>query len=325
MQRLSLLDERQEVWVYSEEDLLIIDEREIILVPKFIVSPMSDYTASKYNWHFIIEQERNFHLRRRSALVKYKKLRNGKDKYWLPKKDVYNKIREDIQSGQYKSTKEYIREYTQRYPELFNEFLNQSCNNIKTLSNQEILKVISDIDVEEIIDNLINRLAHIPTGRADATAYHHFVKSLLEIIFYPHLVNPIIEQEIHEGRKRIDIVMENIAKQGFFHKLHDISRIFCPYIFIECKNYGKDVSNPEIDQLSGRFGSSRGQFGLLLCRAFENEQTFLQRCRDTYKDNRGLIIYLTDEDVINCLYAIKDEDYNLVEQILDDRKRKIMV
>jgi len=57
-------------WVYSSENLLVIDKtREILLVPKSIVSAISIYDISKYKWNFVVEQERNLHLQRRMVRI----------------------------------------------------------------------------------------------------------------------------------------------------------------------------------------------------------------------------------------------------------------
>jgi len=312
-------------WVYSDSELLIIEDREVILVPKFIVSPLSIFSAGSYNWYFVVESERAFHLNRRSSIVKMKKLKDGTNKYSLSKKDTQEFIRENEVEGRFDSYKAYLRDYTLKHPELFEEFVKYSKKNILPLSNDKISVYCNEATHEEIIEHLIMTLKGIPTGKKDATKYHHFVKSLLEIIFYPNLINPIIELEIHDGRKRIDIVMDNNANSGFFEKLNRVSKIYSPYIFIECKNYGKDVKNPEIDQLSGRFSDKRGRFGLLLCRAIENVDTFNARCKDTFIDGRGLIIELTDNDIIEMLSCVKDDNHARIDEILENKKRAIMI
>ncbi len=313
-------------WVYTEDEQLFIDNRSVLLVPKSIVSPIKIFQMSKYNWHFVIENERNYQLTHGSSLVRQRVLKNGKVKYYLPKIDVAEDINKKINHGEFLSTKHFIREYTLKNPNLFVDFVDQSKRCIKCLSNGEIVEFSDDgLDVDIIIDNLIVRLKRIKSGKESASEFHRLIKIIIEILFYPYLTNPIIEREIHEGRKRVDIVMDNNAQDGFFFNLHSIAKIYCPYVYIECKNYGKDVSNPEIDQLSSRFSPQRGQFGILICRDLENEELFKKRCIDTYKDQRGFVIYFTDNDIISMLNFVKSEVYDRIWGLLEEKKRDIVV
>jgi hypothetical protein len=112
---------------------------------------------------------------------------------------------------------------------------------------------------------------------------------------YPNLTNPIVQHEIHDRRKRIDITYTNMAINGFFQWA--AKHYPAPHVFVECKNYTRDLGNPELDQLAGRFSPSRGKIGLIVCRGFENKDLFIERCRDTAKDDRGFIVPLDDGDL----------------------------
>ena len=67
-------------------------------------------------------------------------------------------------------------------------------------------------DIYLIIDYLVETLESINTGATEATKYHKTVTGILELIFYPYLVSPIVENEIHDGRKRIDTNAEHQIK-----------------------------------------------------------------------------------------------------------------
>ena len=153
--------------------------------------------------------------------------------------------------------------------------------------------------------------------------YHRVVVSILDFLFYPHLTKPSVEQKIHQGRKRVDVTFDNGATSGFFAALANQAQLTCRYVFAECKNYGRDVGNPEIDQLSGRFSVNTGRFGLLLCRAVENINLLYERCRDTLRDGRGLVIPLVDEDLVDSLrQRARGQGFHL-ETKLDQAYRRI--
>ncbi|MFF5582967.1 hypothetical protein [Streptomyces hygroscopicus] len=145
-------------------------------------------------------------------------------------------------------------------------------------------------------EGLLGEVLKTPLGRASAADYHRRIEALFTALFYPSLTMPELEEEIHNGRKRVDISYTNVAQDGFFRFLRR-HKIKSTYVMVECKNYGKEVGNPELDQLSSRFSPLRGQFGILACRSFEDKSRFLKRCRDTALDYRGYVIALDDEDL----------------------------
>ena len=155
----------------------------------------------------------------------------------------------------------------------------------------------------------IDELKSIVPGRDDATKYEDLIEKLFSILFYPSFCHPTKQHKIHEGRKRIDISYCNEATFGFFKwiGMHYPSSM----IYIECKNYGKEVGNPELDQLSGRFSISRGKVGILVCRSIENKEKLYQSCKDTAKDDRGYILPLDDEDILMLIEEYKTKNDQL--------------
>ena len=96
-------------------------------------------------------------------------------------------------------------------------------------------------------------------------------------------------------------------------------------MYIECKNYTKDIKNPELDQLTSRFSNKRGKFGILTCRKMKNRDYIYKKCADAYGDDRGLMIPLDDSDIINMLNYIRKHDTTSVQEYMSDIQRKIIM
>jgi hypothetical protein len=111
-----------------------------------------------------------------------------------------------------------------------------------------------------------------------------------------------------------------MAIVGFFKWL--ATHYPAAHVFVECKNYGREVGNPELDQLSSRFSPTRGEFGLLVCRKFADKNLFMERCRDTAMDGRGFVIPLDDEDLQELAASRTDKsqffDLHLLQKRFSD-------
>ena len=159
-------------------------------------------------------------------------------------------------------------------------------------------------------DALLANVAQISPGLADAGRYENAIETLLTALFYPALLHPYKQHPIHDGRKRVDITYVNAAKSGFFQWIgqHYPSAM----IFVECKNYGREIGNPELDQLSGRFSPNRGKVGLLVCRSIADRALMLERCCDTAGDDRGFVVAIDDE-ILTRLVAEKKANPSTID------------
>ncbi|MCK2183856.1 hypothetical protein [Halomonas getboli] len=268
-------------WEQAYVALPVTEFGKVILVPKIVVRHRLVYDSAQYYRHYILPHMQDEHIRMRSPLVDV--LKDGRLN--VTKKKLMEKYGKD---------KLAVAQQTVARPHVLDEYREQKANSPSSPLSQEQLAEVEGRDVPDI-KPLIASLKSLPPGNQHAHEYEGLIEKIFTAIFYPSLCNPRKQHKTHGGRKIVDITYSNEAKAGFFSWL---SRHYtCPMIFVECKNYGKEIGNPEIDQISGRFSPSRGWVGILVCRSLKDKKRMVQRCIDTVNDQRGYVIVLDDGDV----------------------------
>ena len=275
-------------WQAGYAELPVWKGQPIVLVPKAVARYETAYDHQKYYRHYVLDYIQAEESNATSSLVHI--LKNGKRV--VHKKDIAKK---------YPCTKEFLYQFSREHPEVLGKYRAE----LAALEAKGRNAPVEEEDERVIAGALSAALRAIPGGSTSASQYHTLMIGILEFLFFPHLLNPKKENEIHEGRKRIDILTENGARDGIFHRLHDVRKLPCSFVPIECKNYTTEIANPELDQLAGRFSVNRGKFGFVCCRTFENRTLFIERCRDTLKDDRGLIVPLDDETILRLLDLVR--------------------
>lgn len=300
----ALWDQTAKRWSNEFVELPVTRYGKVLLVPKAIVRRRMEYDEQEYYRHYILPYLMEAEMNANTQLVRL--LKSGMRRVY--KKDVAEK---------YGGGKRMVLRETLRHPQILDDYRRAKKRKPRRplghydLADSEIGGETPDWD------ELIQSVVQLPTGKADASRYEDAIERLLSALFYPSLADPVIQHEIHDRRKRIDITYTNMARHGFFEWL--AQHYPAPHIFVECKNYGKEVGNPELDQLSGRFSPSRGRVGILVCRGFHDKPLFLRRCRDTAQDDRGYILALDDSDLAALVEAHKKEDPKMEFTLLKDR------
>jgi hypothetical protein len=297
-------------WTNRYTSMMVVEDKRILLTPKSIVSFAKRYTPQKYYNKFVLEFLQHENIKAMSRIVQFRQ--DGTP--YVTKKD----LKEDPNTAY---SKEYLANFTASHPEVFADFKDWVKQTSLVVANEEICEV--DNENFSVAAYLIDKLRSINAGNNDATNYHRAVVGILEFLFYPDLISPVVEREVHQGRKRIDLTFDNAANDGFFQRLHSTYALPSQFIFVECKNYTKDIANPEIDQLSGRFSLNRGKVGLLLFRETTSMSLLIERCADTYNDDRGLMIPLDDNDLIRMLEGFIRGEARPYEPILMEKYRDI--
>jgi len=294
-------------WQAMHYDIPLVDGRPILLVPKTAVRRYVGMDSQEfYNKHMltILQAE---HLEANSSLVET--LKNGK-----------LRVTKKVLKEKYPNAKDDIFNFVRSHPRILELY-----KGIKgaegSLSMEDFA---ADFNYREFCDGLIAQLLKIPRGNNGATEYHRFCVGLLTFLFHPDLTIPEVENEIHEGRKRIDIVYINSADKRFFYRMRTNPQTQANQVMVECKNYSSDIANNALDQLSSRFSPNRGRFGILLCRELRNKEQFIKRCKDTAADNRGFILPLDDDDIIGLLRKLGDKNSLAVNRFLEGRYAKLI-
>jgi hypothetical protein len=160
----------------------------------------------------------------------------------------------------------------------------------------------------------------VAPGAHGATSYHRAVTDLLTALFYPSLIDPRVEAEIDQGRKRIDIryTVSGVGAGPIAWLQRNAPPM--PFLFVECKNYSDDLGNKELDQLTGRFNIGQGgHVGFLINRSFQDKTRFIDRCRDAALKNRGYVVVLDDDDLTDLTHARAAEDGAAVFRLITER------
>lgn len=287
----------REDWVQRTHALPIVQGRPIILVPKYSVRRRLSLDSREfYDKHFVSFLQAEYQ-KAAGSLVRVLK---------VTKKEVKER---------HPFSKDDLAAFALNNPHVLQTYRDLA----KLRGPLEADDLDEGFDERRFADQLSTALRQIPTGRDNASNYHKLIIGLLSFLFFPGLIEPVKEAEIHEGRKRLDIRFTNAAATPFFNRILTAAQTRALTVPVECKNYSEDLGNPEFDQLSGRFGHTRGFFGFLCCRSTENKDRMSATCRDTALDGRGYIIVLSDDDLCGMLAAVAEGNRSMIDAILNTR------
>ncbi|MFJ4808187.1 hypothetical protein [Streptomyces longwoodensis] len=273
-------DSRKKRWESYYTRLPLVNDTPLILVPKSIVRRKLQFDPQDYYTHHILPFLEQEELAASGSLVHL--LRSGPRVY---RRDLKQK---------YGVGKETNTRITVQNPEILENYRRQKDQNPQPAMDHDWLPG-AEAEEEFDWDALLDKVLNTPVGKAHADTYHRNVEALLSALFYPHLTSPRREFKIHGGMKRIDIAYVNESRHGFFYWLSQ--HYPAPFVFVECKNYGKELKNPEFDQLVGRFSPSRGKFGIITHRGFGDKDKVLRSCRNSAHDDHGWMVVLDDNDL----------------------------
>ena len=290
-------------------ELPVINGKAKILLPINSVRRKPELSKDKYYRNFVLEFLRAEHTNAGDSLASV--LRNGR---------VMVRIA-DLKK-RYPLRTDFLYKFSKEHPQILEKYKAELRRTASLRNSKPTLNPKKRILTAKERIRILN---DIQPGNTDATNFHKISFNSLIYIFGERLLNPYREREINDGRKRIDIVFDNNDNFGFFNKLNVLHKIQCPKIFVECKNYGREIGNPEIDQLQARLNKRRGMFGFLLCRSIENKRTLIQRCKDVMHDEKGYIIVLNDSDLSVLLNLKDDKNEQGIDKFMSEKLDELIM
>jgi len=297
-------DESAGRWREKYAALPVYRDAKILLVPKHVVRRRLALESGEYYNHHVLNFLQEEHLSAHSSLATV--LRNGKLR--VTKKS----LKEVFPFG-----KEWLATFSERHPEVLERYKKERKRAAAKERQTDVAFLNEGVDEPALARALISSLRAIAPGSDGASSFHHLIVGILEFLFWPNLINPVKEREIHQGRKRIDICYTNAGEGGAFRRALMSAQMRAVRVVVECKNYSKEPTNPETDQLSGRFSHVHGRLGLLVFRHTSDYGKLVARCRDTALDDRGVIVPLGDEQVVSMLEEIANDRRQAVDPKLD--------
>lgn len=129
---------------------LIVNERNILLVPKIIAVSKYKYTAGQYCTHYVLARRQTEHLEQDTHLVTRELRRDGRYEPKVYKKDI---IEEEMKNAG-KNEKQYVREITESRRDLIVEFRNgiegilRDPERTNRLSDEALMEIVGELEVE---------------------------------------------------------------------------------------------------------------------------------------------------------------------------------
>lgn len=225
-------------WTRDFVELPLAGDEKLLLIPRAVVRKTPTFDPDDYLRNFVLDYMRTRELANlESRLVQH---RSAKGKY-KGAPFVTNKSLLEANPG---TAKELNLSITEEEAEVLRRYREAAGEKSEPLSH-DALAAVAGTPLPDW-DDLLRKVLDVSPGPPGANMYHRAVQDLLTALFYPALDHARREEEIHEGRKRIDIFFANLASEGFFSWVNRTPGVVSANVVVECKNYTKAVANPSM-------------------------------------------------------------------------------
>ncbi|MDZ8087831.1 MAG: hypothetical protein RMY16_20025 [Nostoc sp. DedQUE12b] len=127
------------------------------------------------------------------------------------------------------------------------------------------------------ITGFINRLDNCPAGQKGWREFEDMCVEILEFLFVPPLVRPIIQPRTYSGTNRRDAVFPNRN----FDEKHSwgllLRELEARLVLFEFKNYdATDIGHEEVIQTDNYLTEPMGKLAIMVCNKLPNDGAHIQ-------------------------------------------------
>jgi hypothetical protein len=166
------------------------------------------------------------------------------------------------------------------------------------------------------ITDFIERLDKCPTGQKGWREFEDICVEIVEFLFVPPLVRPIIQPRTYSGTNRRDAVFPNRnfdEKHGWGLLLRELE---ARMVLFEFKNYETtDIGHEEVIQTDNYLTEPMGRLAIMVCSKLPNDGAHIKR-NNIYSQRRKVILFMTKEHLKEMLF-IKERGEDPCDLIVD--------
>ncbi|MDF5738679.1 MULTISPECIES: hypothetical protein [unclassified Nostoc] len=166
------------------------------------------------------------------------------------------------------------------------------------------------------ITDFINRLDNCPAGQKGWREFEKLCVEIIEFLFVPPLVRPIIQPRTYSGTNRRDAVFPNRnfdEKHGWGLLLRELEAIM---VLFEFKNYELiDIGHEEVIQTENYLTEPMGKLAIMVCNKLPNDGAHIHR-NNIYSRRRKVILFITKDHLKEMLF-IKERGEDPCDLIVD--------
>ena len=166
------------------------------------------------------------------------------------------------------------------------------------------------------IQVFVSRLDNCPNGQEGWREFEDLCTEILQFLFVPPLVNPIIQPRTYSGTNRRDAVFPNRN----FDERHScgllLRELDARMVLFEFKNYGsEEIGHEEVVQIDTYLTEPMGKLAIMVCNKLPDKGAHIQR-NTIYSRHHKIILFLLKEHLKEMLF-IKERGEDPADLIVD--------